>query len=173
MGSIVFGIALDCTKAFKPLLKICTFLAMACVVWFLLALQPNNEPVLLVAFGSLGFFMMPLLPICLETAAECTFPASEESSSGMMMSLGNVISIFMVMFIREMLDAADTCTHSLRPFTYAFAAVMLVSLIFVFSFDGEYLRLEEESKFGDPRSMYMAEASHVYQMGDEDESVLE
>src|SRR5690349_10468092 len=43
-----------------------------------------------IVFGALGFFLLPLMPICIECAALCTYPVPEEISTGVLMMIGNL-----------------------------------------------------------------------------------
>ncbi len=51
-------------------------------------LRPGQSTGVAIAFGVLGFAMMPLLPVSFESAVECTYPVNEETSSGMLMLAG-------------------------------------------------------------------------------------
>jgi hypothetical protein len=53
-----------------------------------LVLRPGQSTGVAIAFGVLGFAMMPLLPVSFESAVECTYPVNEETSSGMLMLAG-------------------------------------------------------------------------------------
>jgi hypothetical protein len=55
---------------------------------FQVVLQPGQSALVTAAFGVLGLAMMPLLPVCFESAVECTYPVNEETSSGLLMLAG-------------------------------------------------------------------------------------
>lgn len=88
--------------------------------------------------------MMPLLPICFETAVECTYPVSEESSSGFLMSMGNVVSIFVIIGLRYAIQDSFTCTTVFSTFSIAFMSLFAVAGTLLLFFDGPYLRMEAE-----------------------------
>lgn len=50
-----------------------------------------------------GFFMLPMLPCVLENCAECTYPVSEESSSGLLFLGGNILGVCMVFGLQAFL----------------------------------------------------------------------
>ena len=93
VGAGLAGAALDRTQAFAPLLQCGIALALASMVFLLSSLRPGAEAALVASFGVTGFFLMPLLPLALENAAECTFPVSEDNSASLMLGLGNYVGL--------------------------------------------------------------------------------
>ena len=93
LGAAIVGPILDATHAYNKMLKAGLFTAFAGTVFMLLMLRPGHFALVAVAFGVLGLVMLPLLPVCMECAAECTYPVSEDASSGLMLFAGNLVGI--------------------------------------------------------------------------------
>jgi sugar porter (SP) family MFS transporter len=87
LGAAGVGVFMDATHAYRLTLK-SGFIACLISVCFMLAmLRPHNTTALTVAFGVMGLTMMPLYPVTLEAAVECTYPIAEENSSGVSSSI--------------------------------------------------------------------------------------
>ena len=70
VGAAIAGGLLDYTHEYKLILKICVSCALGSSIFLIFSLTPDNGTVLTVAFGILGFSMIPLLPATFETAVE-------------------------------------------------------------------------------------------------------
>lgn len=93
IGSVIGGIILDKTKAFKMttfVIYLCSFLAM---VLFTATLHINIWIIFLTSF-LLGFFMTGYLPVGFELAAEVTYPEPEGTSCGLLNSSAQLFGIF-------------------------------------------------------------------------------
>ena len=93
IGAGIVGPIMDKTHAYTVILKIGLVSAFAGTVFMLLSLQPGRYTITACAFGVLGFVMLPLLPVCMECAAECTYPVSEDASSGLLLGAGNIVGV--------------------------------------------------------------------------------
>ena len=69
VGAMIVGPVLDATKAYKPMLRTGMPIGLVAVVAFVVSLKPGNMTNLAIAIGGLGFVMIPMLPVSLETAA--------------------------------------------------------------------------------------------------------
>jgi len=98
LGAFIIGVIMDRTHAYNTLLKVCQVLSLISALFLLIARRRNNYPMLACAFGFLGLAVMPMLPIAMECGVECTYPVSEESSTGLLMNSGNVPSIALALF---------------------------------------------------------------------------
>ncbi len=70
LGAAIAGPVMDYTHAYKPMCKVCAVVASIGTLTFVAVLRPGQSVWVTVAFGVLGFAMMPLLPITFETAVE-------------------------------------------------------------------------------------------------------
>jgi hypothetical protein len=68
--------------SYNPILKVGITASTLSVFFFMLVLRPNGIELLCTGFGVMGLCMMPLLPVAFECGVECTYPISEETSSG-------------------------------------------------------------------------------------------
>lgn len=93
VGAGIVGPIMDYTHAYNRILKAGLIAATLGTVFVFLALRPGEMALVSVGFGALGFVMLPLLPVCMECAAECTYPASEDASSGLLLFAGNILGI--------------------------------------------------------------------------------
>jgi hypothetical protein len=75
------------------------------LVTMILALRPGKLGLLAFVFALMGGSMLPLLPISLECAIECTFPhVQEDVSSGVLLSARNVSGIIYIVAIGALLE---------------------------------------------------------------------
>ena len=123
-------------------------LATAGLLFMLLQLAPNNQTMITVGMGLMGLSMMPLLPIGLETAVECTYPVPEEMSATLLMLVGNVVGLGFTYVMEWMiLNGAGYK----KEVVFTPVGVLLLSVVgcasgVVFSFQGRYKRLEAEGE---------------------------
>lgn len=87
------SVLMEQTKAYSLLQKACVVLAGGAMVFMLASLVPERAPQVVASFGCLGFFLVPLLPVNLESAAEATYPVPEDNSAAVVLSLGQVFGI--------------------------------------------------------------------------------
>jgi len=145
VGAMVIGPVLDCTKAYKVVLKVGMSVALLGVIGFVLSLKPDNILWLSIAVGCLGFVMLPMLPVSLETAAEHTYPVPEDCSSALLMTTGQIVGIPMIFGLDWMIDQRSTYDGNV----WTPAAIFLVTCIsacvlLCFWFNGDRKRLEAE-----------------------------
>ena len=78
VGCIVAGVVLDKTKKFEEISKLCFCMcSLACIFFTIIQLYLNDKStvyyLMLVAFCFIGFFGLPLLPVCMEMAGKKNF----------------------------------------------------------------------------------------------------
>eukprot|EP00750_Incisomonas_marina_P031294 INCI7926.1.p1 GENE.INCI7926.1~~INCI7926.1.p1 ORF type:complete len:523 (+),score=81.99 INCI7926.1:104-1672(+) len=151
VGALIMGVVLDLTHKFGLLLKIGLLCAVISLWVVLLTLRPDNTTVVAIAFGVLGFFMMPVLPCALSTAAEATYPVSEEASNGLLMLAGQYFGIIFI-FLIQYLDTlrtnwwqAGTFNQSVfAPSSLCLGIVILACFVIILVFKEKTLRLDHE-----------------------------
>ena len=79
VGAGIFGYLLDTYKAYRLTLKFLFTFSSSCMVTFFLCIEPNSR-ILWALSAAVGFFALPLLPVALQSAVECTYPIPEELS---------------------------------------------------------------------------------------------
>ena len=144
VGAGIAGGVLDATHAYRPVLKIGFVSTVFTMGFFLLALRPHNGPTLTAAAGVMGLSMMPLYPITLECAVECTYPISEENSGGLLLLVGNLTGMLFTFVIAALITVQDTYVTAVTPAAIFIMAVILLCVCAVLQFNGTYKRLEAE-----------------------------
>ena len=117
--------------------------------------------ILSATFALMGVTMLPLLPIALQCAVECTYPMPEESSAGLLMLVGNLLGLGFTYAIQGLCaltpDAAAVDTSpGLLPFGWFALAVVAGAMGVVFGFNGQYLRLQADQAGGADRLLAVA-----------------
>ncbi|KAH9503485.1 Feline leukemia virus subgroup C receptor- protein 2 [Bulinus truncatus] len=107
LGSVVAGILLDKTKAFKATTIGIYLLCLLSTLAFTFTLDLHVIAVVFVTAGALGFFMTGYLPVGFEFAAELTFPESEATSSGLLNASAQVFGIILTLGMRAMMDSIN------------------------------------------------------------------
>ena len=92
-SAAIAGPLLDCTHWYRSFYKTFFVLTVAAWVGLLLEMRPSNEMAIGIWFGATGFFCIPLLPIAIETAVECTYPVPEEISTMVLQFVGNMLGL--------------------------------------------------------------------------------
>ena len=168
VGAAVTGVMLDKTHAYRPVLKWGFGLAACSVVLLIFMLRSDNFAGLAVSFSFMGACVLPLLPATLENCAECTYPISEDISTGILFAGGNILGM-PITFILEALIGEHKDWGAAAPanlFILGTVAVACVGLIF---FQGEYKRLKAENQVGsalhdqsrDGDSTYLLDSAHT------------
>lgn len=112
IGAIFTGALMEIYKCYKFLLKFLYILGAIAAGVLCINVDRENERGLLISFGALGFVMIPMLPVIIENAIETTYPISEELSSGLLFTVGNVIGIpmtFLMQFLIDLQKNEDVC----------------------------------------------------------------
>ncbi|VDM43950.1 unnamed protein product [Toxocara canis] len=109
IGAAVSGTFVAKTKLYEETMKVCLSLAVVMGLTFLqLTLHPGLEWFIITTcllFGALG---LATYPVGLEMSAECTFPVSETTSTGLIVLSGQVQSILYVALM-------DMASRPLQP----------------------------------------------------------
>ena len=121
VGSILAGVILDKTKRFEELAKICFAMSSLSSIFFcILQLYDNDKSVIyyliLISFCLIGFFGLPLLPICMEMSIECVYPIPEATSTGLLFIGGQIFGIIMIILYPKVSTKLD-------PNSYAYISV--------------------------------------------------
>jgi len=165
LGAGVMGALLDATMAYNKFLKGGLIMVMAGTIFMLLSVRPGQFALVATSFGVLGFTMLPLLPICMECAAECTYPVSEDASSGVMLTAGNIIGIIMISLFDALIQ--DPYRSVLNPFSITLACFLLAAVVVVgIWYDGPLLRQAaekagQEAPLGDKQAATMSGEASV------------
>ena len=99
--------------------------------------------------SSCRIFALPLLPVALQSAVECTYPIPEELSATCLILFGNIVGIVCTFSIQSLLELKHYRTFSeygtvFTPSLLFVASVMFIAWISIVLFNGKYKRLEAE-----------------------------
>mmetsp|Transcript_18982 Transcript_18982/g.36499 ORF Transcript_18982/g.36499 Transcript_18982/m.36499 type:complete len:118 (-) Transcript_18982:153-506(-) len=93
----------------------------------------------------MGFFFLPILPTAFECMVECTYPIPEEVTNGIMLSIGNIVSIGATFLWQALIDAqGHNYKGTFVPYNYIQIALIVGAGVFLMPFNGEYRRLDAE-----------------------------
>jgi hypothetical protein len=147
------GVVLEKTRAYVTTLRalICTGIVAICL--FLAAQRPAQPGLVLAASAILGAVIIPLLPVSLENAAECSFPVPEEVSSGLLIVVGNYIGIVLIFAMTYSIGAAN-CSSIVTPLAGVILGTMCASAFALFLFKKDYKRQLQEVR-GEEETTYM------------------
>ena len=95
-----------------------------------------------------GAFLVPLLPVSLQCAVECTFPISEEASASLLILAGNLGGLGFTFVCQELVRqelAHLPPAPPLMPKAQAFVLAAIGAAVLAFlSFHGPYKRLDHD-----------------------------
>lgn len=146
VAAVGAGIILKITRAYVPMLRICMVLALCGTVFLFSSLRKGAEPTIIASCTILGVVLVPLLPIALQNAAECTYPISEDASSGMLVSLGNIVAAIMTFTIKALIStrASQECSTIFTPSSGVIISLFIFSATMMFLFKKDYRRLKAD-----------------------------
>jgi len=114
---------------------------------------PNNQFNLMLCFTLMGMSMMPVLPVSMQIAVECTYPVSEESSTALMGASSQIVGVVAIRILENLLSPKDgtliiyNSNDSLvTPTSFFFIGAIGIALVPVLSFRGEFRRLTTDSR---------------------------
>eukprot|EP00127_Corallochytrium_limacisporum_P002003 Clim_evm3s98 gene=Clim_evmTU3s98 len=146
VAALLVGIVLDKTHLYNPFLKGFTLASALVVIAFLLAIRPGMSGLLAFLCAAQGAFIVPLMPIAFEAGVECSFPISEDVSTGLLMSSAQLFGIIFIFVLTALVEAQPDygTTYVFEP-TYIVVTVWMVAMLLLIVFyRGRYLRLEAE-----------------------------
>ena len=117
VGSLLSGIILDKTKRFEELAKLCFGISTLASIMFTILFLYNNDKstiyyLVLISFGLIGFFGLPLLPICMDMSVECVYPIPEATSTGLLFIAGQLVGIVMIVSYPKIATVVEPNTYT-------------------------------------------------------------
>jgi FLVCR family MFS transporter 7 len=114
ISAMIVAPIIDRTHAYKLAVRIGSAGFFGAVVFMFLSLRPDNKPMLIASFATIGMFGTPMLPVCMSLTAEIIFPVNEDSGIALItifnQALGAVVTLIMGELIKE-------APHYHNPFT--------------------------------------------------------
>ena len=149
LGAGIAGPILDKTHVYRSFLKVGFCCGIGALIFMLAMLQPDNQAALTAAFAVMGLFMMPLLPITLETAVECTYPIPEETSASLLMLMGNVVGFICIYSLQVLIKMNPRFIDNptvLTPNAVFLTSMVIFATAIILTYKGEYKRLAAEAE---------------------------
>ncbi len=158
VGAVVFGIILDETKKFLFLIKLAFGLAAISNVFFIVSMQYQLPSwVVLVACGCSGFFLLALLPMCIELGVEVCYPATEGVVSGLLLLVGNLFGLIFFFLFQALISKEDNSDGTVElDSTISLWFILFTALatcsgsVFIF---GDYKRMKFEARESERNSI--------------------
>lgn len=154
ISAIIMGLILEKTKAYVPLLKAGIVFSLTGTVFMLLALRPGNSAMSIASWGVMGFALLPLLPVSLENASECTYPIPEDNSSGLLLLAGQMFGIGFIFLLGNLLSAppSSDCSSVVTPLAGVILGSILLAAAVLLTFKKDYRRAAAEAARNGTRS---------------------
>ena len=137
VGAAASGVLLDKYHVYKPTLKIGFVSSALATLFFCLVMKANNGSIVLISFALMGLFMIPMLPVSIECAVECTWPIPEELSSGILLTAGNILTVPLTFMLASISDSGI----SLK---IAMISTLVVVVTCALLYQGDYKRLKAD-----------------------------
>jgi len=146
VSAIFIGLILDRTQLYNPILKGGFVVGGLASIGFLICIRPDNLGALTAMFAVMGATIIPMLPVTFECAVECTYPISEDISSGVLMSAGQLLGIVFIVVMDKMLDDQPTYDGSyvFEPLYILVTSIVAVFVGLIVFYNGPYLRRDAE-----------------------------
>jgi len=106
-GSVIMLNLLKKTLAYKKLVGICILGSIASSILMLFVLQTEVFLFVLLPSVSLGFFIIPVIPILLELANEVCYPIGEATVTGFIYTLAHISSFILGSIFSLIIDSAS------------------------------------------------------------------
>lgn len=140
----VAGVVLERSRAYVPTLRALIVAAVCATIFALASIGPGRDVMLLAAFACLGATLIPLLPVALENAAECSYPVAEDTSSALLMTVGQLVGIVLIYGLPPLLALSPDCSSVATPAAALLLACMLLAAGAIASFSADYRRQAAE-----------------------------
>ena len=142
VGGLI-GAALGCWvlkryKRYKLTVKVYIYLCLISVLIFVCMLRPDNYSPLLISFVLMGFAILPLLPILMETCAECSYPISEDVSAGCILVGASYTGVAFIFGLQVLIDLPPIGPLPLTPSnlfllgSFAYICIFIYLYIYLF-----------------------------------------
>lgn len=157
VGAMVFGVVLDKTHAYRLSLKLLFSAGTVGIAGFLFSVRPNNGTWITAWTAFAGFCALPLLPVALQCAVECTYPIPEELSSALLLLTGNIVGVGFTFGFQALLATPGFSNwydykEQTTPCFYFGTGVMAFACVHILMYKGDYKRLALETSQTEERT---------------------
>eukprot|EP01060_Flectonema_neradi_P009248 TRINITY_DN16604_c0_g1_i1.p1 TRINITY_DN16604_c0_g1~~TRINITY_DN16604_c0_g1_i1.p1 ORF type:complete len:475 (+),score=37.63 TRINITY_DN16604_c0_g1_i1:40-1425(+) len=104
VGSGVTGVLIDRTHWYKSVLICWMTIGSTAMLLLYLAIAPDRLALLCLCSGCFGFFILPIMPLCMELGSEMLYPADESLPVGLLVSSGQIFGIGFISFYQYLID---------------------------------------------------------------------
>nr|XP_014352061.1 PREDICTED: feline leukemia virus subgroup C receptor-related protein 1 isoform X2 [Latimeria chalumnae] len=129
VGSILCGLLLDQTKAYRKTTMVIYVFSFIAMIVFTFTLNLGYLVIVFITAGVLGFFMTGYLPLGFEFAVEITYPEPEGTSSGLLNAFAQVFGIIFTLIQRRLTTAYGAQVGNIFLCVWIFAGIILTALI--------------------------------------------
>ena len=146
VAAFAVAFVMESTKAYLPLQKADSVLALVAMCCIFLAARPDNGAALFAAWVFLGVAVQPMMPITLEHAAEITYPVGADSSTALVFVCANTFGTLLVLAVTPLLAlprSAD-CSSVWTPAAGLVCSLMAVGTALMLSIGQDYRRQAAE-----------------------------
>ena len=149
LTSGIIGTYLEKSKALVPVLRISIIIALIMLTIFLIFLRPNIPIGLYITSGILGAAVVPILPVGLENAAECTYPILEDTSASAMTMFGKYLGVIITFILQPLLSLSmvSTCSTIFTPTAGIILGLLIISAVCIYRFQKDYRRQQTETVY--------------------------
>ena len=144
LSAAAVGPLMDYFHAYKLALKAGIIVCVAGAVVAVLGIRPGQLWLATTAFALLGASLLPMLPVTLANAVECTYPVPEEASGGMLLFSGQLTGIVFIFLLSALLDDAKPWHTPWTDYNLVFIGTLVAAAVPLLVYNGKYKRLEAE-----------------------------
>jgi len=141
-GNILYGFCFQLRPPPHVVRKIGFVVAAGATIFLGFTVSSRSLILCGLAFFLMGLVAFPLLPICLEAAAETTYDLPEEIFTGMLLLFGNIC--FVVIFMTLILEGGGSFTLEMAFYRYDSIVLMVIGAILALFSGGPYERTYAE-----------------------------
>jgi len=144
LGSFTIAFILKIYKNYLVVQKSVMILTSCTVIWCLGVNKPGSIGVLLAAWHAFGFFQGPLIPICLEHAAEITYPIPADNSAALLFTGVNWVCLALTLGLTPLLtyDESMSCSSVISPSSILVFVITVSGALIALPMGHEYHRLD-------------------------------
>lgn len=146
LAAFLFEPVMRSTRAYVELQKAVTWGSALASLLVLAANRPGPPSLVIGAWAVFGAFVQPLMPLSLELAYELSYPVPADVSTGILMTLANLVGAGLILACTSLLQAKDSvnCTTVLTPVAYFIGITMVMGAIVTMFVKKDYRRMRAE-----------------------------
>ena len=144
-GAFTCGFIADKTRKYKLLIIFFVLGSLLTSIFFTLFCQADQFYILIIVCSAMGFFMTGILPVCMDTSVEITYPLPEAITANLLMISAQLFGIIITLIMTYLLHLGNVLYSN-----SFFVLGLLLSSILVIFYRGENKRLNAEMAVNSP-----------------------